>query len=175
MTGTLSMAAPETTGAEYFDLGAAQVTVIEPIPLAPLVANVVPNGLTGVNRMEAPGIVLGAESEGGPFMKRRDRNLGGTKMLRGKGADLQVDAGDVLFAEDRFDLIKIDVEGMEMEVLAGLEPTVARCRPLIFIKVEDANAGAFRAWAAERGYTPVCDKRHYGGNMNFLMKPGAAS
>ena len=157
--------------------GAAQITVIEPNPLAlaPLVANIVLNGLTDVIRMEALGIGLGAESEGGLFMKRHDRNLGGTKMLRGKGGDLQVHAGDALFGDDHFDLIKIDVEGMEMEVLAGLEQTVARCRPLIFIEVDDANAEAFQTWSAERGYAPVFDKRHFGSNMNFLMKPGAAS
>jgi FkbM family methyltransferase len=156
--------------------GAAQVTVIEPNPLAlaPLVANVVLNGLEGVIRMEALGIGLGAESEGGLFMKRHDRNLGSTKMLRGRGGDLVVHAGDALFSEEHFDLIKIDVEGMEMEVLAGLEETIARCRPLLFVEVDDANAADFAAWAAARGYAALYDRRHHGANKNFLMAPRAA-
>lgn len=153
--------------------GAAQVTVIEPNPLAlaPLVANIVLNDLTEVIRMDALGIGLGAESEGGLFMKRHDRNLGGTKMLRGRGGSLEVHPGDALFGEDHFDLIKIDVEGMEMEVLAGLEETVRRCRPLLFVEVDDANAVAFRDWYDQRGYTPLHEVRHFGANMNYLLQP----
>lgn len=33
------------------------------------------------------------------------------------------------------DVIKIDVEGMEMAVLAGARETIARCRPVLFIEV----------------------------------------
>ncbi|WP_299933158.1 FkbM family methyltransferase [uncultured Pelagimonas sp.] len=151
---------------------AASVIVVEPNPLAlaPLVANIVLNNLTDVIRMDALGVGLGAESEAGLFMKRHDRNLGGTKMLRGRDGDLEVHAGDMLFEEEQFDLIKIDVEGMEMEVLTGLEATVERCKPLLFIEVDDANAEAFQSWCSKRGYQSVFEVRHYGANMNFFMK-----
>jgi FkbM family methyltransferase len=150
---------------------AARVVVVEPNPLAlaPLVANVVLNGLTGVIRLDALGVGLGAASETGLFMKRHDRNLGATRMLRGRDGAFEVHAGDTLFVEERFDLIKIDVEGMEMEVLAGLQETVARCRPLLFIEVDPANAPAFAAWCAAQAYAPVFSIDH-GGNINHLVQ-----
>lgn len=41
----------------------------------------------------------------------------------------------------RVDLIKIDVEGMEDEVLAGALQTIARCKPMLYIEIikTDAN------------------------------------
>lgn len=152
--------------------GAARIVVVEPNPLAlaPLVANVVLNGLTEVISLEALGVGLGAASEGGLFMKRHDRNLGATKMLRGKGGALEVHAGDDLFGDEQFDLVKIDVEGMEMEVLAGLKRTVARCRPLLFVEVDPGNAAAFEGWCAAHDYEPAFVIDH-GGNMNTLVQP----
>ena len=37
------------------------------------------------------------------------------------------------------DWIKIDVEGYEARVLRGAAATIARCRPGLFIEVDDAN------------------------------------
>ena len=36
----------------------------------------------------------------------------------------------------RLDLLKVDVEGMEIEVLLGARETIARCRPLIYVENE---------------------------------------
>lgn len=151
---------------------AARIVVVEPNPLAlaPLVANVVLNGLTNVIALDALGVGLGAASEGGLFMKRHDRNLGATRMLRGQQGALETHAGDTLFAEEQFDLIKIDVEGMELEVLTGLQETVARCRPLIFVEVDATNAQGFAAWCAAHAYAEVFAIDH-GGNMNYLIQP----
>jgi FkbM family methyltransferase len=156
---------------------AQSVIVIEPNPvaLAPLVANIVLNDLTDVIRMEALGIGLGAQSETGLFMRRRHQNLGGTKMQRdaqGQGAGgLAIHPGDALFADEHFDLIKIDVEGMEMEVLAGLEATIARCRPMLFVEVDDTQTEAFLEWMGDRGYTSRYEVRRYAVNKNYLMQP----
>ncbi|MGX9353972.1 FkbM family methyltransferase [Roseobacteraceae bacterium S113] len=153
--------------------GASHVTVIEPNPLAmaPLVANVVLNALTDIISLDALGVGLGAASETGFAMKRHDRNLGATKMKRGQGGNLAVHAGDDLFAQTHFDLIKIDVEGMEMEVLAGLEATITRTRPVLFVEVDDAHGPAFDGWLAQRGYTSVQTFRHGAGNLNHLALP----
>lgn len=160
--------------AMYFatQCGAQSVIVVEPNPLAlaPLVANIVLNNLQDVIRMDALGVGLGAISEGGLFMKRHDRNLGGTKMLRNRGGTLEIHAGDMLFEDEHFDLIKIDVEGMEMEVLAGLEATIARCRPLVFVEVDDANATAFQRWCETHGYQVIFDVHHHGSNMNYFVQ-----
>lgn len=60
---------------------------------------------------------------------------------------------------DRIDLIKIDVEGFELNVLRGAVETIERFRPILFIELchrnlaeqGDSAAGMVR-WLEERGY-----------------------
>ena len=58
-------------------------------------------------------------------MEKRERNLGGAKMLEGEG-ELEVFSADELLDGETPDMIKIDVEGMEMKVLKGLTKTLKR-------------------------------------------------
>jgi predicted O-methyltransferase YrrM len=53
--------------------------------------------------------------------------------------------GDDLFASEHFDLIKLDVDGIELDVLQGLAATIERCRPLLFINVKEAKKEEFIA------------------------------
>ncbi|MFU1476851.1 FkbM family methyltransferase [Roseovarius sp. C7] len=153
---------------------AARVVLVEPNPLAlaPLVANVLLNKLGHVIDMGALGVGLSDRSEGGFGMKRHDRNLGATKMRPGKG-QIEVHAGDDLFADEAPDLIKIDVEGMEIKVLSGLKKTIARHRPVILVEVDEENAGAFESWRAEQGYVIERSLRHSAKNCNHLLIPEA--
>lgn len=152
--------------------GAARVVVVEPNPLAqaPLVANVVLNGLAQVVELGALGVGLGARSEAGFGMRRHDANLGATRMRPGEGT-LEVHAGDSLFAGERFDLVKIDVEGMEMAVLAGLEATIARDRPLVLVEVDHENDAAFTDWVAAHDYQEVAAWAPWHRNRNILLQP----
>jgi len=52
----------------------------------------------------------------------------------------------------RIDFIKIDIEGMELEALAGAENSIARHRPAMLVESIKAGAAALRAWLAARGY-----------------------
>ena len=52
----------------------------------------------------------------------------------------------------RLDLIKIDVEGMEMDVLAGGAKSIAANRPIMLIEVLKTDADALRAWLENAGY-----------------------
>ena len=151
---------------------AARVVVVEPNPLAlaPLVANVVVNRLTDVIDLGALGVGLSDVSQGGYGMKRHDRNLGATKMFEGRGR-LEVHAGDDLFADETPDLIKIDVEGMEMKVLSGLEKIISTHRPVILIEVDGENDDAFQAWRSAHRYETVQTVRHSRKNCNYLVKP----
>lgn len=175
------------SGAQVIDIGAnignhaiwfahaaraARVVVVEPNPLAlaPLVANVLINRLDKVIDMGALGVGLSDRSEGGYGMKRHDRNLGATRMFAGKG-DLQVHRGDDLFEDETPDFIKIDVEGMEMKVLSGLEKTIGTHRPVLLVEVDEENAQAFEAWRGARGYDVVETIRHSRRNCNHLLAP----
>ena len=53
----------------------------------------------------------------------------------------------------RVDLIKIDVEGMEMEVLQGAARSIERSRPVMLIEKIKTDAGQLRMWLEARGYT----------------------
>lgn len=52
----------------------------------------------------------------------------------------------------RLDLIKIDVEGMELDVLDGARETIARCKPIMVIEIIKTDVVAVRALLQEFGY-----------------------
>jgi hypothetical protein len=55
----------------------------------------------------------------------------------------------------RVDLIKIDVEGMEMEALEGASRTIARCHPIMLIEKIKADAAQLRQWLGAHGYEVI--------------------
>ena len=63
---------------------------------------------------------------------------------------LQVAIDD--FELPRLDLLKIDVERMELEVLAGATRTLDRCRPVLIVEHIKTTAGALGEALAPHGY-----------------------
>jgi FkbM family methyltransferase len=55
----------------------------------------------------------------------------------------------------RLDLLKIDVEGMELEVLAGAAKSIGANRPILLVEVLKTDATALRAWLEELGYIVI--------------------
>jgi FkbM family methyltransferase len=55
----------------------------------------------------------------------------------------------------RVDLIKIDIEGMEMEALEGASQMIERCNPVLLIESIKADREALRAWLQDRGYKVI--------------------
>ncbi len=160
----------------YFSIvmKAARVVPVEPNPLAfeMLIANTLANGLSDIICLDHVGVGLSDRRSAGYAMEERRRNLGAAKMLEG-GGELETWPGDDLFAEEAPDFLKIDVEGMEMEVLSGLAETIERSQPAIFIEVDDDNAKAFAAWVDEHGYASVYAIRKYRTQVNHLLVPAA--
>jgi FkbM family methyltransferase len=52
----------------------------------------------------------------------------------------------------RVDLIKIDIEGMEMEALEGARGTINRCHPIMLIEKIKTDAGHLNQWLGAHGY-----------------------
>jgi FkbM family methyltransferase len=52
----------------------------------------------------------------------------------------------------RVDLIKIDVEGMEVDVLNGAAETIKRCKPIMTIEIIKTDKAKVEAFLAENGY-----------------------
>jgi FkbM family methyltransferase len=53
---------------------------------------------------------------------------------------------------ERVDFIKIDVEGMEMDVLKGATETLKRCAPVLLVETLKSDAKTIRAFLASVGY-----------------------
>jgi len=70
-------------------------------------------------------------------------------------------------------MIKIDVEGMEMKVLRGLEETIRRTRPVLLLEIDDENNADFQDWIAPFDYDVVEEVRRYQNNTNYVLVPRA--
>lgn len=153
-------------------LGAGRVIPVEPNILAfrLLIHNVLINRLEDVVELRKLGVGLSDKPAEGFAMERRERNLGGARMLAGEG-DLVVVPGDALLADESPDMIKIDVEGMEMAALAGLEDTIARHRPILLVEVDNENEAAFLGWAGAHDYVVEKTVQRYRLNKNHLLMP----
>lgn len=127
-----------------------------------LCANVALNSRTNVHTVHAavgatPGLLPLPEHD-----PRRPTNFGGVSFADVASLPQPVAGAQVRritldgLGLERCDLIKIDVEGMEVDVLAGARALVAACQPLLFIENnDDARSRAlieavlglnYRAW-----------------------------
>jgi FkbM family methyltransferase len=132
-------------------------------------ANVAANGLGAVIRLDVLGIGLSDRTEAGFKIKRNPRNMGAARLK--KGGEIAVHRGDALLPDARVDLVKIDVEGMEMQVLAGFDRIIAEQRPALFVEVDTSHEAAFEAWCEAWGYTRTFAFRHQEANTNVFVQP----
>jgi FkbM family methyltransferase len=63
---------------------------------------------------------------------------------------------------ERLDLIKLDVEGMEVEVLRGARSTLQRLKPAIFVEILKSDQAVIKAFLDELGY------RYFPGGLNLI-------
>lgn len=158
-------------------LAPSKVIVFEPNPAAisVLVSNIMLNDLEGVTDTSHLGLGLSDENgEGFEISWRRPRwqmkNLGGAQLVQGEG-EITVARGDVLLSDESVDFIKIDTEGMEIRVLAGLLGTIKKSRPTFFIEVDQINAKAMQEWLKENDYKVIERFSRYESNENLLCVP----
>ena len=154
-------------------LRARHVIPIEPNPAAIelLVSNLVLNGAADACDFGLLGVGLSDRETAGLAVDVPTRNLGGARLVDAAGGTLCARRGDDLLSGRRVDFLKIDVEGMELRVLSGLEETIAASRPRLFIEVDRRNIDAFRNWVACHRYEVVARFRRYPSNINFALLP----
>ena len=71
-------------------------------------------------------------------------------------------------------LIKIDVEGHELEVLRGAQSTVAESRPAVIVEIKEHNRAAVENWFERNGYRqkPLSELAGaLGSPENFIFLP----
>lgn len=149
-----------------------KIIPFEPNPLACelLLANVAVNDIGAVTDVSHIGCGLSDREGQGFGMQSRVRNLGGAKMLENQG-DIVTHTGDALLAGTMPALIKIDVEGMEMQVLKGLDLTIGRAKPVLFVEVDRRSEKAFRDWLEKGHYKIERVFQRYAANRNYLLVP----
>lgn len=99
--------------------------------------NCAANGYTNV---EVKQVALGSEPRAGempaaPWDPNDLHNSGGHSLSE----DARVETLDGLIGLERCDFIKIDVEGMERDVILGARETIARFRPVLFVENDRAD------------------------------------
>lgn len=65
---------------------------------------------------------------------------------------------------ERLDLIKIDVEGMEIDVLRGAAETLEKHKPIMLIEHHKSDSAAMTQWLMDKGY-----RIYNPGGMNLLV------
>jgi FkbM family methyltransferase len=149
---------------------AALVTPIEPVAraCAAIRAVVAENGLTNVD-LSCLGHAIGASSGRLRPVPSVTAGLGAMHFAEDSEGAIPRVTLDAL-VNGRVDLLKIDVEGMEMEALAGAAGLIAAQHPSLYVEVLDARIGEFMAWVDRNGYVVeklFPDKTH----CNYLLVP----
>jgi FkbM family methyltransferase len=102
-------------------------------------------------------------------------NLGGTRFAMGAEGAFPSIKGDAVLSGIPIDFIKMDIEGMEMEALAGLAETIARWRPTIFIEIESDHLNDFGLWMQNFRYRLIEQFTRHAGRSNFLVAPAESA
>ena len=153
---------------------AASVTPLEPLPAAAnaLRASVLRNGLKNVD-LSHLGIGIAGKPGRARLVFSTRGGLGATSLEPDPAGEISVATLDSVIS-DPVDFLKVDVEGMEMSVLAGSQELIAKSRPLIFIEIANRNTMAFCDWLNTAGYEVArifTDKGH----ANYLISPKGVS
>jgi FkbM family methyltransferase len=154
--------------AQHMD--AARIYPFEPNPdsVVLLEKNIALNGLDGV--IDRRGIGYGVGKESGQFSVYvpQENNLGTARLV--EGGDIPVVTLDSAMAGIKVDFIKIDVEGMEFEVLEGARQLIAENRPLMYVEVWNDRIPVFEAWLRHNDYKVIATARCVNA-VNALVGP----
>ena len=146
---------------------------VNPRVLGLLRTNIILNGLEAICDLDHLGVGFYDETIDDAGIAFRERNIGGGRLKLGDGK-LHLTAGDNI-VDRPFDLVKIDVEGAELKVLAGLKRFISYHRPCFFIEVDIDNTDAFAAWMTENQYQELEQFQRYRRSINYLIAPIEAS
>lgn len=154
-------------------LRAREVMVFEPNPATiPLLeSNIMLNGLGDVVDTSYLGYGLSDRQVNDASIDTPYKDNLGLSVVSETGGSIPLVSGDNALAGKVFDLIKIDVEGMEMKVLNGLKGYLKNNPVPIFIEVDNDNIDSFLLWVDEFGYKIKDSFRRYEANINYLVVP----
>lgn len=152
-------------------MGAPKVIAIEPNPNSYQIlrCNIALNDLNSV--IEHFPIGLSCYDGRGALESEEENNLGHTVIRNMDNGSIDLRAGDDLFRSEEIGFVKIDVEGMELDVLRGLHATIHRCRPPLMVEVDDTNSLEFFELIKNIGYDIESKSKVYKNNCYYLILP----
>ncbi|TRM50980.1 FkbM family methyltransferase [Achromobacter sp. LC458] len=160
----------------YFSLfcGAAKVLSFEPQVeiFHTLVRNIASNA--GTEHVQAFNVGLGKEARRAKLGKIDEKNTGMTKIEIDPEGDITVlKLDDVITGLPDLppiSVVKIDVEGMELDVLKGAYRTVSNHRPLIYAEAgTEAEFSVLQQFFSPLGYRPT---HRFNATATYLFAPG---
>ncbi|WP_291767477.1 FkbM family methyltransferase [Maricaulis sp.] len=108
-------------------------------------------------------------------------NLGGTSLRlfdneaapfsdkEGLQQVFRIEPGDNLFAPGDFDIVKIDVEGMELDVMRGMERFFKDFRGLLFVELRDDHTDECANYFQSNGWSILREFRRYQRCTNWYL------
>jgi FkbM family methyltransferase len=154
--------------------GCKELTAIEPYPpaLRHLLANLALNYEADVQIRICP-VALGSAAGTVALRPPTRFNVGLTRVSFSEGGSTPIRTGDELIGTSPVDFIKIDVEGMELQVLDGLGRVLQNQRPALYIEVSVANRNGFFDRMRRLNYDVARETKAYGDQANFTLMPAA--
>ena len=151
-------------------MGARSLTLVEPFARVRthLLANLALNAGEAA-QIELHALALGSKESRGEIVEPSQFNLGMTKVAETATGDIVVRRGDDLFGDRDFDLVKIDVEGSEVDVLDGVEGLIRRCQPAISVEVGNPLRDIVVEKVLGLGLRLVREKEAYGSQRNLTF------
>jgi FkbM family methyltransferase len=151
-------------------LGAEKVVVVEPNPRtqSTLRLTCVLNGLSNFD-LSRVDYALGASPGEGRVVTTEKYNSAATTIDSSHGGPVKIVRGEDLFADEDFDFIKIDVEGMEIEVIDGLAKLIVRNKPALFVDAKSKNSAKLVKRIHDFGYAIAWQSQDYVDHVHYLM------
>ncbi|MDI6617557.1 MAG: FkbM family methyltransferase [Clostridiales bacterium] len=100
-----------------------------------------------------------------------NNNLGMSKVKKTPYGNIEINSLDNLLyrKNDNIDLIKVDVEGMELEVLEGAEKIIKKCNPLIYVEANSIEEfDKINAYLKNFGYKAIY---RFNATTTYLFAP----
>lgn len=127
-----------------------------------LTQNIKLNGLS--DQVVLKNAAVGTEIGKASIAHYDETNTGATQISLKEDGGIPVVSIDSLNIKDNIKLIKIDVEGFEIEVIKGCLQTIAENRPYIMIEIQEANFAIIESLLSQFDYQYV-----HLGKLNYLF------
>ena len=155
------------------NLNAKRIYPVEPNPCALKILreNISANDLD--ERIDERGMGFGAGKSLSRFRVVTDDadNLGATRLVKDDTGEIETQTLDKMMGNNKVDFIKIDAEGMELDVLEGAAGLIARDKPVIWVEVLRKNIMGFaQNWCRTAGYQ-IVDSTAYVNTIDYFAVP----